>query len=227
MACIYEIKNKQNGKLYIGSTNNFIRRKAEHISKLNAGTHENRHLQRAWKKYGKDEFVFSILEEVEEDKCFEIEQQYLDSVKPFKRRGYNICPDVNDLTKREAVTKNCIYEEVHQEGLIHVFCDKEFSSPYPRQIYCNECSRNAQAKRFKRINYYNETGLNSDNLFYWLYATPADEVARPNTSNGQCYLYGQNYLCMKNKSCNKAQRAKCEKYFVGLKRLEECEVVNV
>ena len=63
MACIYQIKNIVNNKIYIGST---IRatyiRKYEHFSELRNNKHCNNHLQKAWNKYGEDKFEFSILE---------------------------------------------------------------------------------------------------------------------------------------------------------------------
>lgn len=63
MACIYQIKNIVNNKIYIGST---IRatyiRKYEHFSELKNNKHCNNHLQKAWNKYGEDKFEFSILE---------------------------------------------------------------------------------------------------------------------------------------------------------------------
>jgi group I intron endonuclease len=64
MACIYQIKNEVNGKLYIGST---IRpayiRKYEHFSKLRENLHGNDHLQKSFNKYGENNFTFSVVEE--------------------------------------------------------------------------------------------------------------------------------------------------------------------
>lgn len=61
---IYFIKNKVNGKLYIGSSCNIHARWSSHISELKRGVHHSLPLQRAWNKYGKDAFHFQILEEV-------------------------------------------------------------------------------------------------------------------------------------------------------------------
>lgn len=63
MACIYQIKNIVNNKIYIGSTirASYIR-KYEHFSELRNNKHCNNHLQKAWNKYGEDKFEFSILE---------------------------------------------------------------------------------------------------------------------------------------------------------------------
>ncbi len=66
MACIYQIRNKINNKIYIGSTQklNPYRRKGEHFSTLNNNKHRNTHLQKSWNKYGEENFVFEILEEL-------------------------------------------------------------------------------------------------------------------------------------------------------------------
>lgn len=64
MACVYQIKNEVNGKLYIGST---IRpayiRKYEHFSKLRENLHSNDYLQKSFNKYGEKSFTFSIVED--------------------------------------------------------------------------------------------------------------------------------------------------------------------
>ena len=84
---VYQIKNRINGKCYIGSSVNLRHRQREHVRKLQRGKHRNRHLQRAFDKYGIETFVFSILEYVSSKKLIESEQHYLDVLKP----EYNIC----------------------------------------------------------------------------------------------------------------------------------------
>ena len=60
---IYAIKNLVNNKLYIGSTKSLKRRKYEHFYELKRNIHFSQHLQRAYNKYGKDNFSFYMLEE--------------------------------------------------------------------------------------------------------------------------------------------------------------------
>lgn len=62
MYVIYNIRNKINGRIYIGCSKNFKNRFREHRKKLNQGIHENMFLQRAWVKYGPESFVFEIVE---------------------------------------------------------------------------------------------------------------------------------------------------------------------
>ena len=86
---IYQIKNEENGKIYIGSTTDWERRKSRHIKDLKNGNHHNIIVQRAWEKYGEEAFNFEILEKVDNPK--QREQEILDNRKPFwDNGGYNI-----------------------------------------------------------------------------------------------------------------------------------------
>ena len=59
---IYQIKNKINGKSYIGQTNNYHRRFLEHKNFGYDNEEETKILYSAFKKYGIDNFDFIILE---------------------------------------------------------------------------------------------------------------------------------------------------------------------
>jgi group I intron endonuclease len=91
---IYKITNKQNGKIYIGSSLNIYQRFYMHRSNLSSGNHHSSHLQRAWDKYGKESFIFEIIEEVpDKNVLLEKEQYYMDTAKSYEREnGYNINP---------------------------------------------------------------------------------------------------------------------------------------
>lgn len=86
---IYQIQNQVNGKRYIGSALNIIRRWRQHLSQLRRGRHSNQHLQRAFYSHGQNAFVFSLLEQVEDSLQLILrEQYYLDTFLP----EYNISP---------------------------------------------------------------------------------------------------------------------------------------
>ena len=63
MIGIYCIRNKVNNKIYIGSSVDIDRRFRKHRTQLNTKVHSNKHLIKAYHKYGKDNFEFIILEE--------------------------------------------------------------------------------------------------------------------------------------------------------------------
>jgi len=87
---IYKITNLVNGKIYVGSSKNAIRRMKAHVYKLNLGIHPNKPLQASWILHGEDAFVFSILEQLKyENELIASEQYWLDFTKCYID-GYNI-----------------------------------------------------------------------------------------------------------------------------------------
>ena len=90
---IYRITNTKNNKFYIGSSVCVENRRNKHYHSLEHNKHENSHLQRAWNKYGKENFKYEIVEEVhDKNKLLEKEQMWLDSSNCCDRSvGYNIC----------------------------------------------------------------------------------------------------------------------------------------
>jgi group I intron endonuclease len=87
---VYKILNKINGKFYIGSAKNVTSRWDQHRRSLLKGKHSNPMLQRAVKKYGFNSFIFEVLEQCTLFNLQTREQYYLDTLKPFEPKGYNI-----------------------------------------------------------------------------------------------------------------------------------------
>lgn len=88
MQVIYSISNKITGKRYVGSAVDFRRRKNLHLHHLRAKTHHSRYLQNAWNKYGEENFIITILEEVSDvNDLINREQWYLDNTNC----EYNMC----------------------------------------------------------------------------------------------------------------------------------------
>lgn len=59
---IYIIRNKENEKFYLGSTKDPYKRKLRHFNELRKDKHHSIHLQRAFNKYGEENFEFIIIE---------------------------------------------------------------------------------------------------------------------------------------------------------------------
>lgn len=83
------IRNKINNKKYIGQAKDVDRRWRLHINELRKNTHYNKYLQRAWNKYGEDNFEFIILCECKEEELSKKEIYYIAQFDTFKN-GYNL-----------------------------------------------------------------------------------------------------------------------------------------
>lgn len=89
---IYRIVNLVNGKFYIGSTNCFRIRFKFHRNRLRNNKHFNYLLQRSWNKYGEENFLFEIIEFVDDIDSLHIREQFwLDETESYKiAYGFNI-----------------------------------------------------------------------------------------------------------------------------------------
>lgn len=83
---VYKISNDIDGKFYIGSTNNLIKRYYTHINHIRTNKNTCVKLIRAVIKHGEDNFKFEIVCECPVDKILETEQEYIDILQPH----YNI-----------------------------------------------------------------------------------------------------------------------------------------
>ncbi len=88
---IYKIPNKIDGKMYVGSSKNLKRRGNNHLKSLENNEHHNIFLQRAYNKYGKENFSFEVILICEEKDLITYEDSiiklYQTNDKAF---GYNL-----------------------------------------------------------------------------------------------------------------------------------------
>lgn len=93
MLCVYQIRNLTNDKVYVGSTLNYTRRRNNHKMRLRLNKHHSQHLQNAWNRYGQENFVFEILEEIkEQNELLAAEEKWFKRTKCIERKfGYNVC----------------------------------------------------------------------------------------------------------------------------------------
>lgn len=89
---VYQIYNTLNGKMYIGSSVDLPKRKRDHLRELKNNMHTNGRIQNSFNKYGINNFVFSILEFVNErNRLIEREQYWIDKKDSSNRNiGFNI-----------------------------------------------------------------------------------------------------------------------------------------
>lgn len=105
---IYWITNLVNNKIYIGSSINIKKRFNQHKSNLRHNRHCNQHLQRAWNKYGEENFIFQLVEHhAYPERILSRENKYISLYKP----EYNNIlvndenrPSASDETRRKMST---------------------------------------------------------------------------------------------------------------------------
>lgn len=106
---IYKITNKINQKKYIGKTNDPERRKREHFSKTNLKNEPNKILYKAMEKYGRENFIFDIIEECSEEKWEDREKYWISHFNSLIPNGYNMIDGGSEpphyLGEKSAVAK--------------------------------------------------------------------------------------------------------------------------
>lgn len=87
---LYQITNKVNGKKYIGKTNDINRRVTRHYYDLNKGVHHSHKLQRAYDKYGKENFslTYETFYDISEEELAQKEIQAIQLYDSYYN-GYN------------------------------------------------------------------------------------------------------------------------------------------
>lgn len=132
ISAVYKITNTITGDFYIGSSKNVKSRWATHKCKSAWNKQPNNQLYLDMQKYGIDNFIFEILEEVEEEKLKEIEQQFIEKMHPT----YN-----SNNAKGLDIER---YKETHRKY------NKEYEKTNKRKEY-----RKAQSKYYNQLCSYN------------------------------------------------------------------------
>ena len=95
---IYQIKNKVNGKMLIGSSVNLPAILNRFKAELKLGSHRNIVLQKEWQQFGPEMFEFKELELLEpvDDPTYDpaedlhvLEELWIEKLSPFGDKGYN------------------------------------------------------------------------------------------------------------------------------------------
>lgn len=103
-AGVYQIRNKVNNKIYVGSSNDLVAIWNRNEFQLKGGLHTNKELQKDWGEFGEENFVYEILAELKQSdeeprdykkEAEELELLYIEELQPFGDKGYNIKKEKN------------------------------------------------------------------------------------------------------------------------------------
>ena len=95
---VFQIKNKVNGKVFIGSSTDLQAIWHRQKLQLGIGMHPNKKLQEDWKEHGAENFIYEIIEEIKisEDNTVDykkeiktLEEMNIEELQPFNDKGYN------------------------------------------------------------------------------------------------------------------------------------------
>ncbi|MDR2773132.1 MAG: GIY-YIG nuclease family protein [Tannerella sp.] len=95
---VFQIRNISDNKIYISSSTDLVAIWNRSRFQLNCGCHPNTELQKAWKEFGEENFVYEILSEIKQDDTMtidcrkelkQIEELLIEELQPFEDRGYN------------------------------------------------------------------------------------------------------------------------------------------
>lgn len=143
--CIYKITNLIDGKVYVGQTVvGYKNRVSQHLSALKNQKHKNKHLQRAWDKYGESNFLPSLIEECDVSQIDDLERKWISYYANFKGT-YNLESGGNKLKKHaeESIRKMAAQNKINmQKPEVRKKLEKHWESfrgsgnPLARKVIC-------------------------------------------------------------------------------------------
>lgn len=185
-SCVYIIKNKNNNKIYIGSTINFRKRSLEHKRDLEKNKHINKHLQKSYNKGNK--FTIEILQLCQKEQLILLETDYvLDCKSNNKNIGYNILIP-GEMPKFKITEK-------HKEKMITARRKKGYDLSCLRT---REVIEKCRIKKYKKINVFKKDGSLLFTAKSMIDAEEKTGIKRQNISencrNKSSYLYKNLYF---------------------------------
>lgn len=100
-AGVFQVRNTRNNKIFVEGSVNLDAIWNRHRVQLNFGSHPNEELQKDWKEMGESNFVFEIIDTIDQEKeeirdlgkeVKLLEAMYIGELQPFGEKGYNRRP---------------------------------------------------------------------------------------------------------------------------------------
>ena len=141
---VYKITNTITGDFYIGSSKNVKLRWANHKVPSTWNEHPNNPLYQDMQKYGVDKFDFQILEEVEESSLRELEQKFIETLKPtynnYNAKGWNTERYEEYQKQYHKTDKYKEYQKGYKQSDKYKEHKKQYNNKYKNQF----CSYNGE-----------------------------------------------------------------------------------
>lgn len=141
---VYKITNKYNGKSYIGSSVQVASRISNHMNR-DAKRYPNKPFYKDVNLYGKEGFVFEVLEECGKDNLIEREQYWYDTLHPqYNTIRPNTCSFNDNLVRKLCKEASNNPEIIARRKML-------YNTVEYKQLF-----RNIQTHRFKPVRMYND-----------------------------------------------------------------------
>ena len=180
----YKITNIVNNKIYVGATTLYKRRFKQHVDSLSKNKHSNCHLQNSYNKYGKDAFVFEVLEVVNEnvkEKLQEKEQVLLDLYWDGCINCYNIKKAAKYNYSRSMPKGRKLTKE-HKQNISKSQMGKSLSQEHKNKISENAKNNPNYGMRNKRCSDLHKKRISKSRLGkkHWFYGKkkPEETIAK-------------------------------------------------
>ena len=118
---IYIIFNRISKLVYVGSSFDVKTRFYRHLLRLRKKSHENKHLQYAFNKYGEESFKFTCIKifyNISDKELRLQEQTYIDKINP--KRLYNLCPVAGSTKSKKHTQETKDKISASLEGKTHL-----------------------------------------------------------------------------------------------------------
>ena len=148
ICAVYKITNTITGDSYIGSSKNVKQRWAAHKCQSTWKQHPNNPMYLDMQEYGKDKFVFEVLEVVEPEELKVTEQKFIETLKPTYNSYY---ANGLNIERRKEYQKTDKY--------------KEYQKEYKKSDKGKETHRKANKKYYNQLCFYNGETLTLHALY--------------------------------------------------------------
>ena len=159
---IYKITNTVTGDFYIGSSKDVRRRWKEHKCQSTWNKCPNNPMYLDMQEYGKDKFVFEVLEVlevVEADSLKETEQKFIEMLKPaynnYNSKGWNIERQKKSKKEYKQSDKGKKSNKKYQQSDRY----KKYQKEYEKSDKGKKAHKKAQNKYDNQLCFYNGKNL--------------------------------------------------------------------